>query len=98
MFCSECGNQASDGAKFCQQCGAALVESHLVPVPEPVVIKGVTYTPGTGRYSGYYSGPSGWVTIENFLVKRASPDREPASIGRKVAGVAHSAEKTGVGT
>lgn len=86
MFCPRCGVESTDGARFCFKCGEALPGNAAAEVLEPVVIKGVTYTPGTGKYAGYFSGPGGWVTIENFLVKRATPGREPASTGRKIAG------------
>jgi len=88
MFCDQCGAQASTEAKFCQACGAALPGSEAAPTLYPVLINGITFTPGTGKYAGYYSGPAGWVTIENGKVKKATPGKEPPSTGRKIAGIA----------
>lgn len=89
MFCSQCGSPVDFESRFCSKCGVALPGTEPGVVLEPVVIKGVTYTPGTGKFSGFYSYGSGksWVTIENGLVRRANPYREPPSTGRKVGGV-----------
>lgn len=87
MFCPKCGVEAAEDAQFCYRCGQLLPGAQVTAELEPVVINGISYTPGTGRYSGYYSGPFGWVTIEGTRIKGANPDRVPPSTGRVVAGV-----------
>lgn len=86
MFCAKCGCEASDDARFCQQCGVTLKE---LPIPtEPVVINGVTYTPAlrNSKYAGLYMQPKkGWVKIENGVVTRAD-GRKPVPVGSKIAG------------
>lgn len=37
MFCSNCGKQISDGAKFCSNCGTP-VELAVVTIPEPISV------------------------------------------------------------
>jgi len=66
------------------------------PVAEPIVLNGVTYTPGSGPYAGLYSAPGrGWVRIENGQAipwKAPKEARDPIysgtrSTGRAVGGV-----------
>jgi len=84
MLCAKCGYEASNDAQFCQQCGVPLKE--LPTSTEPVVINGVTYTPGSDKFAGLYFAPKrGWVKIENGVVNRAD-GREPLSVGRTIAG------------
>lgn len=87
MFCPKCGVEAAESAQFCHKCGKPLPGFEAASTLEPVVINGVTWKPGTGKYAGYYGGPWGWFTIEHGKMKRAHPDREPPSTGRAVAGV-----------
>lgn len=35
MFCTNCGNQVPDGARFCEQCGAMVSSPALDPQPSP---------------------------------------------------------------
>ena len=41
MFCSGCGNEVKEGAKFCNKCGAKLAQAPVVeeiPVVEEVPV------------------------------------------------------------
>lgn len=87
LFCPKCGTEAAESAQFCFKCGEPMPGSEAAVESEPVVINGVTWKPGTGKYAGFYGGPGGWVTIKDGKIKRARPDREPPSTGRVVAGV-----------
>ncbi len=47
MFCTKCGNQIPEGAKFCSRCGAQIAAAPVVeqPVTEPVVEQPVVEQP-----------------------------------------------------
>lgn len=89
MFCEQCGAQGSSDAKFCPQCGAPLSGSESAPSCEPVYINGVKFTPGTGQYARYHSGPAGWVIIQDGKVRRAKPpgSSQRISTGRLIGGI-----------
>ena len=87
MFCNKCGVQAAEGSNFCAGCGAPLTGA--APTPEPIEVDGATWTPGSGMYAGYYISKErkgGWHKLVDGKMVRATPGREPASTGRKVAG------------
>jgi len=73
MFCSGCGTEAADDSAYCSKCGKALT-AESSPSAEPVVIKGITFTPGTGEYAGFYSAKGHpWVRIVDGEVVKAKP-------------------------
>lgn len=61
MFCSKCGAENVDGARFCASCGAALAVATPVQVPPPPPpVRGVEPAPVTTTASGP-TGKTPWV-------------------------------------
>ncbi|MBM3670117.1 MAG: zinc ribbon domain-containing protein [Actinobacteria bacterium] len=88
MFCSKCGTEASTDSQFCSKWGQPLAEAAAPVGPDPVVINGVTYTPGSGPFAGLYVFPGGgWVTIENGQIRKASALGGGPSGGRIIAAI-----------
>lgn len=87
MYCLECGNEAQGASKFCPNCGRSLQYQSDVPA-EPIVVDGVTYTPGSGKFAGLYAKKNGgWVTITDGEIRSVKPGHSHVSTGRKVAGI-----------
>ena len=67
MFCSTCGAQSADTARFCEKCGAAMVVATPPPVtPLDPRVRGVENTPiHTGQPA---VGKNPWVAVVLSLV------------------------------
>jgi TM2 domain-containing membrane protein YozV len=62
MFCSKCGADNADGAKFCAKCGAALALA--APEPAPVVTTTMRSTSDVNRATATSpTGKSPWVAV-----------------------------------
>lgn len=78
MFCSQCGTQASDDARFCAKCGAALVAPMPADVTEPqakaddgsLPLFGVPSTRWWGAFEGVEAFPPRyeWLGQRNTLL------------------------------
>ena len=60
MFCSSCGTQNPDTAKFCEKCGAGLTAAAAPPPREDTRVRGPVTSTGAGHP---VTGKNPWVAV-----------------------------------
>jgi len=79
MFCSKCGAENPDGARFCGKCGAAMAAAAPTPAPGPAdTVRGgggaapapvVVNNSGSGMSTATPTGKTPWVaTLLSFFI------------------------------
>lgn len=64
MFCSQCGTDNTDGARFCAKCGAALaLTAPPAPPPEPVSTMRSAGAPVVASAAASPSGKPPWIPV-----------------------------------
>ena len=56
MYCSNCGEQMTEGNRFCSHCGAAVQATSAAPVPQRVVVNVVNQNTNTNQFESQF-GP-----------------------------------------
>ena len=64
MFCTNCGKELADNAKFCSNCGAQVVKKNTTPVYEATPVNKAVTTEPKKKFSG--------ISLAGFIVSLAS--------------------------